>query len=130
MSEFLKALDLNRPANQIIEQLDRVRRRFPDDIDLKDFDGKVRRGEIQVFPCGKKSVMVGKACDDKTVWIVAAAGDLQELLDFEPLFCEWYEAHGYKRVLLKGREGWQKLLKNRGWHLTDYDAELAKELNP
>lgn len=127
MLPLLKTLDLNRSRDQIMDQLNRVQKRFPD-LAIDNFDEMVMTGKLQVFPCGSISVMVGKACDDNTVWIVAAAGNLDELLDFEPHFCQWYADRGFETAYLRGRTGWQKTLRDKGWRFTDFESELSKDL--
>jgi hypothetical protein len=119
-------LRLDRSIEDIIQQLERVKQRFPDDIDFNDFSDKVERGEIQVFPIGE-SVMVGQTHGD-TVRIIAAAGVLSDILDFLPDFCDWYKDQGCRLATLGGRRGWSRFLLDMGWKYGDYEGELVKDL--
>src|SRR5262245_47973073 len=104
-------MNLLRDRNSVIEQLQRVIHRFPA-LDLARFDEMVEQGEIQVFPLKNGSVMVGRVFKDGTVRIVAAAGNLDELLEFEPVCADWYKEKGCKQITLGGRgKGWHKFLQ-------------------
>ena len=121
-------LDLERPLEQITEQLMRVQHRFPDLVTLENFEEKVKEGKLQVFPIRTQSVMVGQRHED-SVRIVAAAGLLQDILDFLPVFCHWYKRAGCTTATLGGRRGWSKYLIGMGWKHGDYDGELVKDLS-
>lgn len=117
----------NRNIDDIITQLERVKRRFPDDINFDDFSGMVERGEIQVFPIRDTSVMIGQVRGD-IVRIIAAAGTLNDILDFLPDFCDWYKDQGCATATLGGRRGWSKYLLSMGWRHGDGEGELVKDL--
>ena len=120
-------LRLDRSLEDIIQQLEKVRRRFPDDVDFTDFEEKVKDGIIQVFPIREDSVMVGQIHGD-TVRILAAAGRLRDILDYLPIFCDWYLHNGCVLATLGGRRGWSRFLIDMGWQYGDYDGELVKDL--
>jgi len=121
-------VDIERPLEQITEQLMRVQHRFPDLVTLENFEEKVKNGDLQVFPVRTQSVMVGQRHED-TVRIVAAAGNLRDILDFLPVFCIWYKRSGCSTATLGGRRGWSKYLIDMGWQRGDYDGELVKDLS-
>lgn len=115
----------HRSPDDIMRLLERVVKRFPDNEALDGFMDKVRDGIYQVFPVGVDSVMVGQIHGD-TVDIVAAAGNIDELLNFEPSFCSWYCDRGFKDFSLRGRRGWQRVLPELGWVHTGVGNEMVK----
>ena len=120
-------LRLDRDLDNIKEQLERVKERFPNDINFDNFIEMVERGDIQVFPIRDMSVMVGQVRGD-TVRIIAAAGVLNDILEFLPEFCDWYKDQGCVTATLGGRRGWKKFLLDMGWRCGDYEDELMKDL--
>lgn len=121
-------LSLDRDTPTILSQLDRVKQRFPENVDFANFENKVREGEIQIFPIRNDSVMVGQMYDDGSVVILAAAGVMDDILDFLPLFCDWYYEKGCRKVTLSGRRGWRRALSHMGWKPGDHENELVKVL--
>lgn len=124
------ALDLDRPADQIREQLRRVLARFPDaGLNIDRLEELASSGEIQVFPVGRVSVYV---CTLRGDWayIEAGAGDLDEIMANLPGLCDWYAEHGARTITLRGREGWRRVLGPLGWKPGDREGELTKALLP
>jgi len=121
-------IDPDRSVDQIMGQIGRVNTRFPKNaLPLDQLVGTVLAGHIQVFPVGECSVYVCELLGD-IAHIMAAAGDLKELLEAEPFVCDWYRNHGATEIVLRGRCGWRKVLADMGWHPTDYENELRKKL--
>lgn len=130
MSAAQLALDLDRPADQIREQLRRVARRFPDaNIPLDDLEDLAASGAVQVFPVGSVTVFVCRLYDD-WAYIEAAGGDLDEIMANLPGLCDWYAEHGARTITLRGREGWRRVLGPMGWRPGDREGELTKALLP
>lgn len=123
-------IDTARPVEQIYEQLERVNSRFPAQaIPLDRLEDEVVAGNIQVFPVGDSSVYVCELLGD-VAHIMAAAGDLRELLEAEPFVCKWYREHGATEIVLRGRCGWRRTLADMGWRPTDSEFhELRKKLD-
>jgi hypothetical protein len=121
-------LDLSRPIEQISNQLDRVNARFPGAVPLDKLNDSVLAGEVQVFPVGEITVFCCRCYEDHAQ-IVAAAGDLKEILESLPFICTWYKNRGIIYMVLQGRCGWRRLLADQGWRPTDNENELRKELN-
>jgi hypothetical protein len=122
-------LDYNRTVPEILRQVDRVAMRFPQNDLLwttEEFEQKVATGEIQVFPVGKRSVMVSKTFED-VVQLIAAAGDMHELLSNLDEFEAWHKERGATEIRIVGRVGWERVLHDRGYKKTLTSA-LVKEL--
>lgn len=111
-------LDLSRSSASLIALLLRVRDRFPNDfLPLERLDEAAASGEIQVFPL-PDAVIVGQMRQDGTAHILAAAGNLLQIMGFEPELRRWYAEAGASRMTLAGRKGWAKALAPRGWKPT------------
>jgi hypothetical protein len=121
-------LDLNRSVEQIAHQLSRVNARFPDALQLDKLTECAINGEVQVFPVGEVTVFCCRCYEDHAQ-IIAAAGDLKEILEALPYICDWYKERGLDYIELQGRCGWRRLLGDQGWRPTDNENELRKELN-
>jgi hypothetical protein len=93
---------------------------------MEEFEERVRTGEIQVFPVGQQSVMVSKTFED-VVQLIAAAGDMNELLGNLDDFEAWHKERGATEIRIVGRVGWERVLHNRGYKKTLTSA-LVKEL--
>ena len=119
-------LALDRTLPGILADLERVRARFPD-LPLDRFEREVEAGKLQVFPL-PRGVIVGQLFADGTAHVLAAAGDLAEILEFEPELRRWYRARGAERMTLRGRRGWRRVLAERGWRQTDCEDELMVRL--
>lgn len=127
---MIQSLDPGRPLSAIVAELQRVIKRFPDDpLPIDQIAELAEKGEIQVFPVGKRTVFVCQLFDDMA-YIVAAAGEMAEVLTALPEICEWYARHGAREIRLRGREGWRRTLAGMGWRPGDYDSELVKGLAP
>ena len=121
-------LDTSRPLEKIAEQILRVNARFPENaLPLDQLALQTATGSVQVFPVGDDSVYVCELLGD-IAHIMAAAGNLRELLEAEPYVCEWYRLAGAVEIVLRGRCGWRRVLVDMGWYPTDYENELRKKL--
>ena len=124
-------LDPNRTIEDAWRQITRVIKRFPDLREIKsmeEFADKVEDGSLQAFPVGKDSIIVGCTYEDGTVKLVAAAGDMDDLLIGLTEFENFYKERGYRMIVIYGRVGWRRVLKDRGYQFGDYEDALVKEL--
>lgn len=60
--------------------------------------------------------------------VFLAGGDLDEIMDMEPLFASWGAYLGCSHVSLTGRPGWERVLKGRGWHRAG--VVLSRKIDP
>ena len=70
------------------------------------------RAFLMIHP-SRKSVAVLQPVSDLHVF--TASGDLSELMDMETEATRRATVSGFDRMTLLGREGWERLLKPRGW---------------
>lgn len=96
---------------------------------LADVRAMVEAGEAQLW-AGGQSAMVTLIEDDpceRRLLIWLAGGDLDELLEeFRAPMERWARAQGCRRVLIIGRPGWERALKNHAY--APVARILAKEL--
>lgn len=85
---------------------------------IEDIDRQIGQGLMMFFP-GQKSAVIAtqvtfpdKTKDLQTLW---AVGDLQEIVELEPGICAMARLLGCVGVLVEGRKGWEKLLKDKGY---------------
>lgn len=117
-----------KPLHEVRSDLDRVVKKFPGSFDLTKLEEAALSGEIQVFPL-RRATIVGQAYSDGTVRIIAAGGNMADILEFEPELRRWYKAAGCDRMILYGRAGWRRILAERGWRSgTDGSNQLIVEL--
>lgn len=60
-----------------------------------------------------RSVTVLQPVHDLHVFV--AAGELGELMTMERDVSQWAGRHGFDRMTMRGRSGWQRVLGRRGW---------------
>jgi len=75
---------------------------------------EVREGRAILLPSRSgKSVAVLQIVHDLHVF--TASGDLGELMEMEADVTDMAKRQGFDRMTLIGRQGWERVLKYRGW---------------
>lgn len=62
----------------------------------------------------------------KILHVFLAAGDMEQILDFEESAIEFGKMNGCDGMSIAGRPGWQKILGKRGWDVAF--VNLSKEI--
>ena len=62
----------------------------------------------------------------KILHVFLAAGDMEQILDFEESAIEFGKMNGCDGMSIAGRPGWQKILGKRGWNMAF--VNLSKEI--
>ncbi len=82
---------------------DIVRSALSGDIDVYELPNAVIIAELSTYP------------QHKVYHIFIAAGDLDEILDYQPRLHEEAKLRGASYLTLAGRKGWERVLKEHGW---------------
>lgn len=69
--------------------------------------------EIQTYP------------SDKVVQVWVAGGDLEEIVSMAPGLEAWARINGCTAVLIEGRQGWGRVMKDHGYEPFSYTARKA-----
>lgn len=120
-------LNLNKTAADIRADMARISARIPDFTDLGDLEQRAAAGMIQVFPLHSSSIIGCIVQNGNIGHLIGAAGDMAEILAFEPELCQFYLGdHNCSRLALRGRRGWLRALRPLGWKAGPDDNELSK----
>jgi len=96
--------------------------------EYKDIVDGVLSGHMQLWTgesgCAVTEIMVYPK--RKILHVFLAAGDMEQILDFEESAIEFGKMNGCDGMSIAGRPGWQKILKKRGWNVAF--VNLAKEI--
>lgn len=84
-------------------------------LDVMGWAGHLERGLAHLFPVGRESGIIGTLLVDRRAQIVAAAGEMRELLAALPYVEHWYRALGARSLELQGRAGWVRVLGPFGY---------------
>lgn len=85
---------------------------------IEDVDRQVGQGLMMFFPGQNSAVIATQVTfpdgtkDLQTLW---AVGDLKEIVELEPGICAMARLLGCVGVMVEGRKGWEKLLKDKGY---------------
>lgn len=85
---------------------------------IADIERMVGEGRLTLIP-GQNCALVVEIieCPQKrALHIFLAGGDLAEIRTFDPLMVELAKAHNCQLVTIAGRKGWERELKNLGYH--------------
>jgi hypothetical protein len=85
---------------------------------LAEARAEVEQGKTLFWP-GRLSAALTEPCRDMHIW--SAGGDLKELIEMERACSDWSKAHGFERMTIDGRKGWERAL-------TGYRTLLVKDL--
>lgn len=83
---------------------------------LPDVEGLIRRGEAQFWPGARAAgvTVIEQDPQERRLLVWLAGGELQELRDrLLPRAEAWARARGCRRLLLIGRPGWERALKDQ-----------------
>jgi len=74
------------------------------------------RAFLMISPSGKSVAVLQPVC---TMHIFTASGDMSELMDMEAEATRRATEGGFDTMTLRGRAGWERALKPRGWKRQD-----------
>jgi hypothetical protein len=89
---------------------------------LSDVRKLVDEGRAQFWP-GRESAGVSDVVPDFHIWLFG--GRLSEMWAMERACSDWARAQGCRRVTIKGRPGWSRVLKPLGYR---EETALVKDL--
>ena len=78
----------------------------------------VIKGDMQLWhgPKGAAVTLITDFPQKRVLHVLLAGGDMQQIIDFQDSAFTWGKAHGCTQLSLSGRAGWQRALKDHGWH--------------
>jgi hypothetical protein len=84
---------------------------------MADIRAGVANGHYHLWP-GKHCASVTEVLQfprRRVLNVFLSGGDLEEILIMERDFCSWGRYLGCDGIMMTGRDGWQRKLKNLGW---------------
>ena len=120
-------LNLSKSKADILADLARISARIPDFVNMDDIEERAIDGLVQVFPLHRGTI-IGCIVEKGNIGhLIGGAGDMAEILAFEPELCDFYLGkHGCSRLSLHGRRGWVRALAPLGWKPDPIDGVLSK----
>lgn len=86
---------------------------------IQDVEDRLYRGQYQAW-YGERSAVITEFSHfarAKTLTVMHAGGDLNELLTFEPVIADYARSQGCQMVMGHGRQGWQRIFAPHGYRM-------------
>lgn len=114
-------------TDEMIRRFQKALKVAGDTFDVSDIQERVRTGQCQTFQHGDGVIVteILKLPKCRLMNVVMAAGDLDDVMVAHDEMVAFAKQHSCAKIIMRGRKGWRRVLKDHGWQEPTIAMELS-----